>query len=128
MLIVQMYKWRLTGNYCLGIEYLKLSLAPKPASFVSGVSKIASTKVRAILAGMEISKPSSPVYPHRVTLIRLPNTVVSTLFINVRFLKSIFTIDRRTDAAVGPCNATRLCSKGSRNCNCIDFPWRLKFS
>lgn len=103
--------------------HLKLSLAPRPASFVSGVFKIVFTKVCAIWTGIEISNPSSPVYPQRVILIRLPNTSVSTLFMNLRFFKSTSTIDWRTEAAVGPCNATRLCFNGSKNSKCTDLPW-----
>lgn len=96
-------------------NYLNESRAPNPANFTtpSAISSFATST--ALMAGNEISKPSSPVYPHLVIRQHCtPATSPTVEFIKYNCDKSTLLNFCSACAAFGPCSANRARSCGSK--------------
>lgn len=111
---------------------LKLSLAPKPAGrtvwFDEVINK--SANAAALSFGTEISNPSSPVYPQRVTVISVlfkAFRVVWRPYMNFKSFNYTWGINLwRDSAALGPWRAINACSV--RCNNSTSFPSYLNSS
>jgi hypothetical protein len=87
------------------------SRGPSPASLTSLFCSMASASATAWLCGTDTSKPSSPVYPQRVTSTSTRPApvcaVVGTPLMNPTLLRSACTIRVSAAAAAGPAQRQR---------------------